>query len=144
MDRLNIILVLGLLFVAVNGDIWQQCEGNVNPTFSITSLTLQPDPPVIGKSVVVNAVGTLSEQVTSGNSVFTIQFYIAGAWRNLPTFKNDVCSVVKCPVAQGPFSFSTTIPIPFITPRGQYRGQFIVTDQSNRNITCLTFATQLN
>ncbi|GAM17699.1 hypothetical protein SAMD00019534_008740 [Acytostelium subglobosum LB1] len=142
---ITIALVFSVLcFGIASADIWSYCTGNINPTFNINTLTLTPDPPKIGQVATVNLQGTLTEEITSGSSVFSIEYFVAGAWRALPDFDNDVCSVVTCPVQTGPFTFSTQINIPFITPRGNYRGQLIMNDQTGRNITCLTFATTLN
>ncbi|KAF2070418.1 hypothetical protein CYY_008262 [Polysphondylium violaceum] len=144
-QTLFIIFAISVILATVaHADIWSQCPGNSDPTFSITTLTVTPDPPKIGQSCVVNLVGTLNDEVTSGSSLFTLYFYIAGGWRKLPSFSNDVCKIVTCPVQPGPFKFTTTINVPFITPPGQYQGSLILTDQNSRNITCLDFATTLS
>eukprot|EP01133_Synstelium_polycarpum_P003667 gene3667-4221_t len=126
------------------GDLWSHCPGDTaSDTFEIETLTVNPNPPLIGKSVAIALKGNLKSKITDGNSVFTVEMFIGGGWHGLPNFKKDVCDVIKCPVAPGQFSYATSIDIPFITPRGQYRGQFQLTDQDGKNITCLTFATTL-
>eukprot|EP01133_Synstelium_polycarpum_P000454 gene454-542_t len=139
----TIVLVFTAVSVVTSDPIWAYCSGDINATFNIDTLTVTPDPPVISKSCTVALKGTLTQPVTSGSSVLTVSMFIAGQWRTLPEFTNDVCSVVKCPVAAGPFTFSTTFTIPFITPHGHYRGSFQMTDQNSRNITCLTYDTNL-
>ncbi|KAM9980270.1 hypothetical protein ACTFIZ_006509 [Dictyostelium cf. discoideum] len=138
-----LLLINFMLILIVNGDIWNYCEGNINPTFKINKLTLLPDPPLVGKDVTVSLEGSLNEQITSGSSIFNVAFFINGGWRQLPTFHNDICKVLSCPVSAGPFTYSTSIKVPIFTPHGQYKGQLTLTDQSNRNVTCLTFQTYL-
>ncbi|KAN0029110.1 hypothetical protein ACTFIV_010983 [Dictyostelium citrinum] len=136
-----IFVVLCIAFVSA--DIWSYCSGNINATFTIDELTVTPDPPLIGKGAFVKLAGVLNDEVTTGKSVFKLQYYISGGWRNLPTFTNDVCKLLSCPVQPGPLVFNTTINVPFITPPGQYQGTLQLTDQNSRNISCLTFATTL-
>ncbi|KAN0030434.1 hypothetical protein ACTA71_006769 [Dictyostelium dimigraforme] len=141
---MKIIILICLMFILiVRGDIWNYCEGNVNPTFKINKLTLSPDPPIVGRDVSVSLEGALNEEIQSGSSIFNVAFFMNGSWRDLPTFHNDICKVLKCPVAAGPFTFSTSIKVPIFTPHGQYKGQITLTDQQNRNVTCLTFQTYL-
>ncbi|EGC29956.1 hypothetical protein DICPUDRAFT_51005 [Dictyostelium purpureum] len=141
---LSFFIILCLVLFVKGDNIWQYCPGTVNPTFKINSLTVEPSPPKIGKSCIVQLDGSLEQDVTSGSSTFQIEYFVAGNWRPLPTFHNDVCSIISCPVKAGPFQFNHTINVPIITPKGQYKGQIQLVDQSNRNITCLTFNTTLN
>eukprot|EP01133_Synstelium_polycarpum_P015927 gene15927-18933_t len=138
------VLVTLMAAAAAGQQIWSYCPGNINAEMTIGTISIVPTPPKIGQPVTVSMTGTLNTAVTSGQSTMTVEYYIAGQWRALPEFQNDVCSILSCPVAVGPISFNTTITVPFITPRGQYRGTFELTDQNNNNITCLNFATTLN
>ncbi|EGC29960.1 hypothetical protein DICPUDRAFT_158384 [Dictyostelium purpureum] len=141
---LSLVLILSIIFgLSQSQQIWDYCSDNNNALFDIQTLTATPNPPIIGKPVVVNLNGNLESDVTAGSSTFSLQYYIAGAWRNLPTFTNDVCSIVSCPVKAGPFQFNTTINVPIITPPGQYRGSLQLVDQSQQNIACLVFNTTM-
>ncbi|KAK5584643.1 hypothetical protein RB653_006258 [Dictyostelium firmibasis] len=139
----SLVLVVLSLIAITSANIWSYCPGNVDSTFEIDTLTVTPDPPIIGKGAFVQLSGNLNQEVTEGASIFSLQYYIDGGWRNLPTFKNNVCSLLSCPVQPGPLNFNTTIKVPFITPPGQYQGTLLLTDQNNRNISCLTFQTTM-
>ncbi|KAN0030433.1 hypothetical protein ACTA71_006768 [Dictyostelium dimigraforme] len=139
-----LIFVVLCIAVAYSQQIWSFCPGNINPTFAIDTLTVSPDPPKIGAAAVVQLVGTLNDEVSAGNSTFSLQYNLDGSWINLPPFENDICELLSCPVEPGPFKFSTSINVPIFTPSGEYQGTLQLIDQSGRNISCLTFSTTLN
>eukprot|EP01133_Synstelium_polycarpum_P014271 gene14271-16845_t len=148
MNKSILIASLVAIMVAVAAcqgpQIWSYCAGDINATFDIDVLTITPDPPKIGQANVVKLQGTLNQPISGGSATMAIQYFVAGQWRSLPEFQGDACSVFECPVAPGPFTFNATVNIPFITPRGNYRGVFQMLDQAGRNITCLDFATPLS
>ncbi|EGG17528.1 hypothetical protein DFA_08524 [Cavenderia fasciculata] len=152
-----ILITLFCLLSVSSADIWSYCDG-VDPkslTFTISALTLAPNPPVIGQDATVKVTGNLLQQVTGGASTFVVQHYVLGHWITLPAFTNSVCQSYTCPIQPGSITHQLSIPIPSFTPhyinisfysllQGLYRGQLLIVDQSNRNITCLEFQTNLN
>ncbi|EGG17527.1 hypothetical protein DFA_08523 [Cavenderia fasciculata] len=133
-------------FAVASADIWSFCDGQdpTTFTFQVSTLTLTPDPPVIGMNATVNVAGNFTEEITGGSSTFVVQYQVGNSWISLPSFTSNVCDSYECPIQPGPVTRVESIFVPSFTPHGNYRGQLEVTDQSGNTITCIQFVTSMN
>eukprot|EP01098_Paradermamoeba_levis_P004328 TRINITY_DN1862_c0_g1_i1.p1 TRINITY_DN1862_c0_g1~~TRINITY_DN1862_c0_g1_i1.p1 ORF type:complete len:185 (-),score=72.08 TRINITY_DN1862_c0_g1_i1:110-604(-) len=126
---------------------WSLCSNQAYP-FSITQLAGFPDPPVIGQTVNVTLVGTLSgETITKGTVTFSLLYHQGPIWVPVPGFplNLDLCtsSGVKCPIPPNHYNFKTSVPVPGFTPPGDYKGVLTLVDQDNKPLSCLNWSASL-
>jgi ganglioside GM2 activator len=91
---------------------WKNCGAATDPT-KLNSLSVTPDPIVLGQNITVIASGYLSEDVSGSGFSVALDIYksVFGVWVYIPCVDNvgsctipDICSVLKprsdCPVAK--------------------------------------------
>eukprot|EP01027_Heterolobosea_sp_BB2_P020498 GEZU01029245.1.p2 GENE.GEZU01029245.1~~GEZU01029245.1.p2 ORF type:complete len:144 (+),score=40.14 GEZU01029245.1:54-485(+) len=133
---LTLVLLIAL-FAVVRADIWQSCA-QPGDVLTLTSITVNPDPPVIGQDLTIAVNGTLASDVTSG----TVHASVTLDGATLLDQDFDLCSfssAIQCPFKAGPFNVAQTFNIPPYAPSGEYSGQFIIDDQNGKEVTCIKF-----
>jgi ML domain len=135
-------VIVGALLVlalagAANADIWKSC-GKPSDDFAVSKVTIKPDPPVIGKPLMVSASGTLDKDVTAG----WIKLQIKYGAITLINKNMSLCEVAAktpdhCPFKKGPITISLTETIPSIAPPGDYTGHIVLQDQVEHEIACV-------
>lgn len=126
------------------GTTWSSCDPESE--FNLTSVTVTPDPVKIGKNVTVQCVGTLNTTVTDGKLMLNVSYWLPGiGWVKVPGFPMywSLCEVSTCPFNSGSYTFTKSLVVPLLTPPGKYQGNVLLTDQGNRTVACLLWATQI-
>jgi len=127
--------LLLLLNVVLCASPWSSCGSPSDPT-TISSVTLNPDPPQRTKNDNVTLTGTLNVAVTGGTVDLVITYL------GIPVYsqKNDICKIVSCPLAPGQLSASLLVPgsaIPVFSPPGSYIGTSHMIDSNNKELACV-------
>ncbi|KAK5584586.1 hypothetical protein RB653_006199 [Dictyostelium firmibasis] len=129
------IFIILLVADATLTDVWSNC-GSPTDTFSISKVTISPDPPERGKVVSIFASGNLNDEISSGDVQILIKFGVITVIKET----KDICSSdnpFTCPIQPGPYSHSLNVTIPSSAPKGKYSGHFVLTDQSSDEIACI-------
>lgn len=137
MKKVAILLVALALCVSLASaqSTWNYCA-NAPTILSVTSVTLNPDPPVLGTDDTVTLVGNVNETITGGNINLVITYY------GISVFSNSyaVCSSIACPFAPGAITASIVVSgtsLPPIAPPGNYVGTATFVDQNGTELTCV-------
>ncbi|KAJ5071795.1 phosphatidylglycerol/phosphatidylinositol transfer protein [Anaeramoeba ignava] len=133
------VILFFLLIVAAFADIWTDCS-KAGDDFKITSVSINPDPPVKGSPVTAAITGNLQKTITGGTAHLTVSL---NGIKLLDETK-DICTIdpdeVKCPIPANPnFTLKDTVTIPSYAPSGTYTGQVVLTDQDGTEIACVKF-----
>jgi hypothetical protein len=117
---------------------------------NLTSVTLGPDPPVLGSPAYLNATGVAAESVTNGTVVLDvfldgIQLYTNSAPTcgsttiTLPLgFGSITINSVPCPTPPASTqNVSVSLILPAGAPSGDYQVIFNSTDQGNAPLYCI-------
>uniref|UniRef100_A0A6B2LNL8 MD-2-related lipid-recognition domain-containing protein n=1 Tax=Arcella intermedia TaxID=1963864 RepID=A0A6B2LNL8_9EUKA len=139
-----VLLSCVLLSLSAKQNSYSNCTPTTSPLKNI-QISVDPQDLTIGSPLTLSANGTISETVTGGTSTLSVQFFQNGAWIRLPDLNFNNCDYVTCPFPSAPgfVSHNISFTIPGTTPPGQYRGAFMILDQSNVNILCVTFLAEL-
>lgn len=97
-------------------------------------------PPVKGQDLVLNATGTLDEDVTDGK--YTINVKVDGF--PLPAITGSISQFKPLPWQKGPFNFTYTQSVPSEAPSGSYSLQLVAKDQLSSSITCVALSFTLS
>jgi hypothetical protein len=135
-----IVLLVALVLVLVNADIFEYCDPNQSGySLHVDSLSHSPDAPASGKPFTVHIKGTVTEAVANPKGHVHVDY--AGV--DLFDGDVDICAFpgVKCPLAAGPITIDTTQTIPDIAPPGgPYTGKITLNDpDKGKVVTCITF-----
>ena len=117
----------------------QYCADPTDYILSIDKVDLDPNPPIPGCNLTIEAAGTFSEDVKAGAKVFLQVKY------GLITLINqeaDLCDQIghvdlTCPLKKGPMSFTKSVDIPAQVPKGKYTVIADVYTSEGEKITCL-------
>ncbi|GBC09758.1 hypothetical protein RclHR1_00910008 [Rhizophagus clarus] len=112
---------------------------NSNDILQIKYIRLNPDPPLKGKQLKIDAAGYLKEQVGEGSYIdVTVKLGLI----KLLQKRFDLCEESQkvnkpCPLEQGDQQLLTTIDLPKEIPPGKYIVDALVYTPDNRRIACL-------
>ncbi|KNC51455.1 uncharacterized protein AMSG_07650 [Thecamonas trahens ATCC 50062] len=113
--------------------LWTECS-NTSHGFTVTNLSLSPDPPVLGKNMTVTITGDLSEAISAGE--FSVNFTFADVPVSRTTV--SVCDIATCPVPPNPsavFVFQAILPSQ--APTGPYVTNIILSNSSLAQVGCV-------
>jgi len=124
---------------------WENCDTSTIK-FSITGLTMSPDPAVPAKDVAFDLTGTLKDESVTGGD-YTVKVFFG----RIPVFSQNgkICDLIKdscpCPCAPGSGKKGTlAFPVPGSAPRGQtLNGQLTATDSNSKEIACVKLTFQI-
>ncbi|KAH0534214.1 hypothetical protein FGG08_007190 [Glutinoglossum americanum] len=107
---------------------------------TIERIDLTPNPPVPGQTLLIEARGTLSEEVLEGAYV---NLQVKYGLIRLVNTRADLCEQIKnvdmeCPLKEGDAVMKKEVDIPKEIPPGQYTVLADVFTADNKAITCLT------
>ncbi|KAK9827503.1 hypothetical protein WJX74_006299 [Apatococcus lobatus] len=109
---------------------WKECgEGQTH----ITSVSLQPDPPVAGSPADFGIKGESGVEVDEGTMSLAVAFMGFPIWSQ--TF--DLCDRTSCPVKKGPVELAVQEYLPPITPPGAYNVTITAQNTANVQLLCL-------
>jgi len=137
MNKALLVIVLGLLCVSfASASTWSYCDSTYPTYLTVSSVTLSPDPPVLGYDDVVTLTGTVNETVSSGTVDLTITYY------GIPVFTGsyNICDSNTCPQGPGAITAAITVSgssLPPIAPPGNYVGTATVTDSNGNTLVCV-------
>ncbi|KAI7907477.1 ML domain-containing protein [Cokeromyces recurvatus] len=113
--------------------------GDANDILTIDYISLNPDPPVKGKDLVIDFKGYLSETVPNGTVVeIIVKFGVV----KLLQKKFDFCDKIqevgeKCPIPQGELLFNKVVSLPKEIPPGKYTVHAEIFTPKKKRVTCL-------
>ena len=124
---------LTLLAVAsVSGHAFTNC--GKGESLTVNGVTLTPDPPVPGQTLVIAINGTFSQQQNAGTASLTVLY--SGV--QVQTQTVDLCKFTNCPIpANEPFLASNSADLPSYAPSGAYETHVSITDSNKNEIGCL-------
>jgi len=106
----------------------------------IQSVDLVPNPPLAGETLIIKAVGTVSQTIEDGAYVILQVKY--GLIRLIST-KADLCEQIQnvdmeCPIEKGIVAITKAVDLPAEIPPGKYTVFADVYSKDDEPITCLT------
>eukprot|EP01103_Thecamoeba_quadrilineata_P001096 TRINITY_DN10970_c0_g1_i1.p1 TRINITY_DN10970_c0_g1~~TRINITY_DN10970_c0_g1_i1.p1 ORF type:complete len:146 (-),score=19.21 TRINITY_DN10970_c0_g1_i1:161-598(-) len=140
MKIISLLLILSFVAVCLGSTLtWDNCQPN---TFNVTSMTMNPDPAVPGKSLTFTGTANQQTDITGGTWSTTV--YLGGA--PLQTFTGNNCQglLPNCPCpCNGPVTnqaFTLTVPVSIATPHGAtLNGKLTAVDSTNTQFACVTY-----
>ncbi|KAG6052769.1 hypothetical protein E4U17_005429 [Claviceps sp. LM77 group G4] len=112
----------------------------------IYRIDLAPNPPAVGKDLVIKATGSVMRSIENGAYIdLTVKY---GLIRLIAT-KADLCEQIgevdlKCPLNPGDISIIKTVKLPNEIPPGTYTVTADVFSARHERITCLTTTVKFN
>ncbi|KFY00406.1 hypothetical protein O988_03310 [Pseudogymnoascus sp. VKM F-3808] len=111
---------------------------------TLEHVNLNPNPPLAGKTLVIEALGTFKEDIDAGAYVVLQVKY--GLIKLLST-KADLCEQIKevdmeCPIKAGQTKITKEVDLPAQIPPGKYTVTADVFTKDDRQITCLAASVQ--
>ena len=101
--------------------------------FTITSMSLRPDPPVIGQNSTLSLSMLVPKDVVSGTATYSVTYnFITLA----PTVE-DLCANVACPIQTGTLKAVSSIPIDN-SLKGSITFKIEWKDTSNNELMCVS------
>lgn len=101
---------------------WSQCEGQGSLKFTAKTVSLTPDPPVIGEDATFGIVGEYQGEdidVTKGSTIEITVFYAGDD--PIYTETDALCEKASCPITKGAIEFTYVQNLPPIAPPGCYK-----------------------
>lgn len=107
---------------------------------TIDEVTLSPNPPQAGTSLVIEASGTVKETIDKGAYV---QIEVKYGYIRLINMRSDLCEQLgnvdlSCPVEPGKLVITKSVDLPKQIPPGKYVVKADVYNYDDEPITCLT------
>ncbi|KAI5855966.1 putative Phosphatidylglycerol/phosphatidylinositol transfer protein [Tricharina praecox] len=98
------------------------CGDNSKDIVKIQSLNLTPNPPLPGKTLVVDAVGSLKSAITKGAKVdVSVKYGLITMFKQTADICDNLNQVdLECPVKAGKLTLTKAIDIPNQIPPGTY------------------------
>ncbi|PBP16729.1 putative Phosphatidylglycerol/phosphatidylinositol transfer protein [Diplocarpon rosae] len=113
---------------------------------TLEEVNLSPNPPEAGKTLSIEAKGTLLEDVEDGAKVILqVKYGIIG----LVKTEADLCEQVEnvdmeCPIKKGPITLTKDVELPSQIPDGRYTVFADAYTKDGEHITCLKAAVQFS
>jgi len=109
---------------------------------TIDEVTLSPNPPQAGTTLVIEASGTVKDTITKGAYVHIEVKY---GYIKLINMQSDLCEQLgnvdlQCPIEPGKLVITKSVDLPKQIPPGKYTVQADVYNADDEHITCLTAA----
>eukprot|EP00197_Chlamydomonas_leiostraca_P008008 CAMPEP_0202866060 /NCGR_PEP_ID=MMETSP1391-20130828/7155_1 /ASSEMBLY_ACC=CAM_ASM_000867 /TAXON_ID=1034604 /ORGANISM="Chlamydomonas leiostraca, Strain SAG 11-49" /LENGTH=164 /DNA_ID=CAMNT_0049545973 /DNA_START=35 /DNA_END=529 /DNA_ORIENTATION=+ len=111
---------------------WRLCDDQTR-AITVSSVTLTPDPPVIGGPATFLVEGSISEGVAGGSVDIEVSF--SGV--QIYSQSEDLCAKTKCPVAPGPVAVTIVELLPPIAPPGDYGLRVTARGMAGEELMCL-------
>ncbi|KAL2016644.1 hypothetical protein VTK56DRAFT_3224 [Thermocarpiscus australiensis] len=107
---------------------------------TIENVSLTPNPPQAGNTLVIEATGTVKETIVDGAYV---DLEVKYGYIRLISTRADLCQEIKnveleCPIEKGKLIITKSIDLPKEIPPGKYTVQADVYSKDDEHITCLT------
>jgi len=107
---------------------------------NIEKVTLTPNPPEAGTTLVIEATGTVKEDIIDGAYVMLQVKY---GYIRLINTQADLCKEMKnveleCPIEKGKITITKSVDLPKEIPPGKYTVLADVFNKGGDHITCLT------
>ena len=128
---LKLFLFILFLFSVVSSENvnFIDCGSNLGPIDTITASVWYPVP---GQELIMTSYGTAKENISNGT--YNIKLYYSSI--EISNESGDLCSLLSCPVAQGPYKMESKSIFPANTPSGNYMSVMTTKTQNNTNIFC--------
>lgn len=126
--------ITSLVLLTITGSAvafnWKECgEGQTH----ISSVSLQPDPPVAGTTANFGIKGESGIEVDGGTLSLAVAFMGFPIWSET----KDLCDRTTCPVKKGPVELAVQEYLPPITPPGAYNVTITAQTTANVQLLCL-------
>ncbi|KAE8351042.1 Phosphatidylglycerol/phosphatidylinositol transfer protein [Aspergillus coremiiformis] len=117
----------------------EYCTNPAGDILQIKSVDLTPNPPLPGKTLVIEAKGTLHDKIEEGAYVLLeVKYGLITLLRQ----KADLCEQIvnvdlKCPLEKGEMALTKQVELPRQIPPGRYSVHADVFNKDEKRITCL-------
>jgi len=119
------------------GDIWKIC-GPDTDHLKVDSVSITPDPPVVGQLITVQIQGELDETIVSGTVHLELAVFTKIVLVNTTYSLCDlIAKFMTCPLEEGPINIKVQATIPSEAPPGPYTGSVHVYDQNDSEVICV-------
>ncbi|EFJ42088.1 hypothetical protein VOLCADRAFT_77249 [Volvox carteri f. nagariensis] len=119
-------------YAAADKMTWAPCDEG-QTAFTPSSVTLSPDPPVIGSAATFVISGNIESELQGGSVDMVVSFF------GFPIYSStsDLCSKTTCPVPAGPISLTLEELLPPIAPPGDYGLQVVARGPGGDELACV-------
>ncbi|GIL78491.1 hypothetical protein Vretimale_19238 [Volvox reticuliferus] len=126
------VLAASFQYVAADKMTWAPCDEGLT-AFTPSSVTLSPDPPVIGSAATFVITGNIDKELQGGSVDMVVSF------SGFPIFSSssDLCTKTACPVPAGPISLTLEELLPPIAPPGDYGLQVVARGPDGAELACV-------
>jgi len=115
------------------------CSDPAKDLVTIDKVDIDPNPPVAGKTLHIEASGTVKERIEEGSTLF-VEVKLGYIILIKKTF--DFCEQIKnvdmeCPIEEGPITVIKDVELPSEIPPGKFLVTAKLFNQNKEQITCL-------
>ncbi|KAI9732661.1 MAG: Phosphatidylglycerol/phosphatidylinositol transfer protein [Cirrosporium novae-zelandiae] len=116
------------------------CQKSTDDILEIDYVDLNPNPPAAGKSLIITASGTLSQDVEDGAYVnLSVKYGLIRLINQKFMLCDEAKNIdLKCPIKKGPMEIVKEVELPKEIPPGKYTVLADVYTKDDKKITCLT------
>ncbi|KAB8235325.1 Phosphatidylglycerol/phosphatidylinositol transfer protein [Aspergillus alliaceus] len=117
----------------------EYCTDPSDNILDIQSVNLSPNPPLPGKTLVIEAKGTFHERIEQGAYVLLeVKYGLITLIRQTADLCEQIVNVdLKCPLEKGEMTLTKQVDLPKQIPPGKYTVHADVYTNDDRRITCL-------
>ncbi|OJJ82352.1 ML domain-containing protein [Aspergillus glaucus CBS 516.65] len=115
------------------------CADPSSYSLDIKSVDLTPNPPLPGKTLVIEAAGTLHERIEEGATVLLeVKYGLITLIRQTADLCEQIENVdLHCPLEKGDMVLKTQVDLPKQIPPGKYSVHADVYNNDEKQVTCL-------
>lgn len=111
------------------------CDKKANYAVKVEGVDMIPYPVVSGQPATFKISASSGQPISGGK--LSLQVYFWGI--RVHSESHDICEESSCPISAGKFVLSHTQVLPGIAPPGSYTLKMRMTDESNNQLTCISF-----
>lgn len=125
---------------------WEYIDcGTAQDALQLQSLTISPDPPVIGQTLTLHVSADFQEDIDEGADVdVSVKLGLVKLLQKQVDFCEEARDnnwAVQCPITTGSYTWNVTIDIPKTTPRAKYMTQLRGYTAGGSDLLCLDIFT---
>ncbi|KAK1354521.1 ML domain-containing protein [Heracleum sosnowskyi] len=111
------------------------CDRKASYAVKVEGIDMIPFPVVSGQPATFKISASSGQPISGGK--MSLQVLFLGI--TVHSESHNICEKSSCPISAGKFVLSHTQVLPGITPPGTYTLKMRMTDESNKQLTCISF-----